>query len=234
MNIPSATYCLELPSSLYPMQLDEIKVMRNTDLDWILLIFFLSLPTFLPTHYSTSSISQQYSGIWFNIEMVPNEYVDISHCAIANYTWEGDLMVVDERGLNDAGMKMRQGSVMYPTEGQPGVLTVEADGVPSAPYVVRNVHILFTGKGDWRWRTSKETVNLSDTVFESLNKIGKGIFKELFKQRNYTVHSDVQGVITRQGSVWDQGQWSIGKNYQDSSRMRVYKIFRKFLSTKYC
>lgn len=69
--------------------------------------------------------------------MVPNEYVDISYCAMTNYTWEGDLMVVEERGLNDAGLKMRQGSFMYPTEGQPGVLTVDAEGVPSAPYVVR-------------------------------------------------------------------------------------------------
>ncbi|XP_050703383.1 crustacyanin-A2 subunit-like isoform X4 [Eriocheir sinensis] len=79
---------------------------------------------------------ERYSGIWFNIEMVPNEYVNILSCAMANYTWEGDLMVVEERGLSDAGMKMRQFSSMYPTEGQPGVLTVNAEGVPSAPYVV--------------------------------------------------------------------------------------------------
>lgn len=69
--------------------------------------------------------------------MVPNEYVDISDCAMTNYTWEGDLMVVEERGLSDAGIKMRQGSFMHPTEGEPGVLTVDAEGVPSAPYVVR-------------------------------------------------------------------------------------------------
>ncbi|KAG0728118.1 Crustacyanin-A2 subunit [Chionoecetes opilio] len=79
---------------------------------------------------------ERYSGIWFNIEMVPNEYVEITQCAMTNYTWEGDLMLVEDRGLSTEGVKMRQGSLMYPTEGEPGVLTVEAEGVPSAPYVV--------------------------------------------------------------------------------------------------
>lgn len=86
-------------------------------------------------HFSTLIL--QYSGIWFNIEMVPNEYVDITKCSMTNYTWEGDLMMVEERGFNDVEMKIRKGSSMFPTEGQPGVLTVNAEGVPNAPYVVR-------------------------------------------------------------------------------------------------
>lgn len=79
---------------------------------------------------------ERYSGIWFNIEMVPNEYAEITYCTMTNYTWQGDLMLVDERGLNDAKTKMKQASLMHPTEGQPGVLTVDAEGVPNAPYVV--------------------------------------------------------------------------------------------------
>ncbi|XP_045123581.1 crustacyanin-A2 subunit-like [Portunus trituberculatus] len=79
---------------------------------------------------------ERYAGFWFDIDMVPNEYADITNCTMTNYTWTGDLMVVEARGLNREGLKMKQGSFMHPTEGQPGVLTVEAEGVPSAPYVI--------------------------------------------------------------------------------------------------
>ncbi|XP_063868667.1 crustacyanin-A2 subunit-like isoform X1 [Scylla paramamosain] len=79
---------------------------------------------------------ERYSGFWFDIDMVPNEYADITNCTMTNYTWTDDLMLVEARGLNAEGLKMKQNSLMYPTEGEPGVLTVEAEGVPSAPYVV--------------------------------------------------------------------------------------------------
>nr|XP_045584526.1 crustacyanin-A2 subunit-like [Procambarus clarkii]XP_045584527.1 crustacyanin-A2 subunit-like [Procambarus clarkii]XP_045584528.1 crustacyanin-A2 subunit-like [Procambarus clarkii]XP_045584530.1 crustacyanin-A2 subunit-like [Procambarus clarkii]XP_045584531.1 crustacyanin-A2 subunit-like [Procambarus clarkii]XP_045584532.1 crustacyanin-A2 subunit-like [Procambarus clarkii]XP_045584533.1 crustacyanin-A2 subunit-like [Procambarus clarkii] len=79
---------------------------------------------------------ERYSGIWFNIENVPNEYSDVAACSMTNYTWTGELMTVVERGVDLDGRKVRQNSVMRPTEGEPGVLTVDAEGVPSAPYVV--------------------------------------------------------------------------------------------------
>ncbi|XP_071533403.1 uncharacterized protein [Panulirus ornatus] len=79
---------------------------------------------------------ERYSGIWFNIETVPNEYSNVVSCSMTNYTWIGDLMTAVERGLNAEGTKVRQNSLMRPTEGQPGVLTVDAEGVPSAPYQI--------------------------------------------------------------------------------------------------
>ncbi|KAK8400907.1 hypothetical protein O3P69_002583 [Scylla paramamosain] len=71
---------------------------------------------------------ERYSGFWFDIDMVPNEYADITNCTMTNYTWTDDLMLVEARGLNAEGLKMKQNSLMYPTEGEPGVLTVEAEG----------------------------------------------------------------------------------------------------------
>lgn len=79
---------------------------------------------------------ERYSGIWFSIENVPNEYTSVTSCSMTNYTWTGDLMTVMERGLDHEGRKVQRASVMRRSEDQPGVLTVEADGVPSAPYVV--------------------------------------------------------------------------------------------------
>ncbi|KAG7172265.1 uncharacterized protein LOC121862135 [Homarus americanus] len=79
---------------------------------------------------------EKFSGIWFNMEDVPNEYTDIVACSMANYTWLETIMTVDERGLNVDGKKVRKNSLMRPTEGQPGVLTVDAEGVPSAPYAI--------------------------------------------------------------------------------------------------
>lgn len=56
------------------------------------------------------------------------------HLLIISHT--GDLMATVERGLNTEGKKVKMTSVMRPTQGQPGVLTVDAEGVPSAPYKV--------------------------------------------------------------------------------------------------
>ncbi|XP_047468821.1 crustacyanin-A2 subunit-like [Penaeus chinensis] len=79
---------------------------------------------------------EKFSGIWFAQEAVPNEYTQIVGCSMTNYTWQENLMTVVERGLTSDEKKIRQNSVMRPTEGEPGVLTVEAEGVPSAPYKI--------------------------------------------------------------------------------------------------
>lgn len=79
---------------------------------------------------------EKYSGIWFAQETVPNEYTQIVSCSMTNYTWQENLMTVVERGLTTDEKKIRQNSVMRLTEGEPGVLTVEAEGVPSAPYKI--------------------------------------------------------------------------------------------------
>jgi len=79
----------------------------------------------------------KYSGIWFAQEMVPNEYTDIESCSMANYTYNGEIMTVVERGMTYDDRKARQNTIMRwaPDEG-PRVMTVERDGVPSAPYKI--------------------------------------------------------------------------------------------------
>ncbi|XP_042889174.1 crustacyanin-A2 subunit-like [Penaeus japonicus] len=79
---------------------------------------------------------EKFSGIWFAQEAVPNEYTEVAGCSMTNYTWKEDLMTVVERGLTSDEKKIRQTSVMRLTDGEPGVLTVEAEGVPSAPYKI--------------------------------------------------------------------------------------------------
>ncbi|XP_071533409.1 uncharacterized protein [Panulirus ornatus] len=79
---------------------------------------------------------ERYSGIWFTLEDIPNEYSPVASCSFTNYTWQGDIMNTVERGLDTSGKKVRKNSLMHPTEGQPGVLTVDSEGVPSAPYQI--------------------------------------------------------------------------------------------------
>ncbi|XP_076028822.1 crustacyanin-C1 subunit-like isoform X2 [Oratosquilla oratoria] len=82
----------------------------------------------------------KYSGVWFDIVTVPNEYQHTKHCVTQNYTWTGENMVVATKGLTEDGRKVRQGAVMHVEQSRqppdPAHMTVIATGVPEAPYQI--------------------------------------------------------------------------------------------------
>ncbi|XP_070001405.1 crustacyanin-A2 subunit [Penaeus vannamei] len=83
----------------------------------------------------------KYSGLWFDIESVPNQYQHTKKCVTQNYTWTGEYMNVATRGLTDEDEKVRQGAVMHVEEydvekPDPAYMTVDAAGVPAAPYQI--------------------------------------------------------------------------------------------------
>merc|ERR1740131_826284 len=84
---------------------------------------------------------EHYQGLWFDIESVPNQYQHTKACVTQNYTWAGDMMTVATRGLNEEGKKVRQSALMRVEEEKidephPAYMTVEATGVPEAPYQI--------------------------------------------------------------------------------------------------
>ncbi|KAG0710753.1 Crustacyanin-A2 subunit [Chionoecetes opilio] len=80
----------------------------------------------------------KYSGLWFDIESVPNEYQHTKKCVTQNYTWTGEQMNVATKGLTVDDQKVRQSAVMVRDDGteNPASLLVHAAGVPEAPYKV--------------------------------------------------------------------------------------------------
>ncbi|MPC87740.1 hypothetical protein E2C01_082613 [Portunus trituberculatus] len=89
------------------------------------------------TYYNTW-LALQYTGLWFDIESVPNEYQYTKKCVTQNYTWTGEQMEVATRGLTDEDEKIRQIAVMVKDENllDPASMIVQAAGVPEAPYQV--------------------------------------------------------------------------------------------------
>lgn len=81
----------------------------------------------------------KYTGLWFDIESVPNEYQHTKKCVTQNYAWKDNYMNVATRGLTSEDKKVRQGAIMRvadkPTP-NPAHMTVEAAGVPAAPYQI--------------------------------------------------------------------------------------------------
>lgn len=80
----------------------------------------------------------KYTGLWFDIESVPNEYQYTKKCVTQNYTWTGEEMEVATRGLTDGDEKIRQMALMVKDESllDPASMIVQAAGVPEAPYQV--------------------------------------------------------------------------------------------------
>lgn len=80
----------------------------------------------------------KYSGLWFDIETVPNEYQHTKKCVTQNYTWTGEQMDVATRGLTVDDTKVRQSAVMLRDDGMdnPASMLVQAAGVPEAPYQI--------------------------------------------------------------------------------------------------
>ncbi|KAG7168941.1 Crustacyanin-C1 subunit-like 4, partial [Homarus americanus] len=67
-----------------------------------------------------------YTGLWFDIESVPNDYQHTKNCVTQNYTWTA------------VGKKVRQGAIMRQSTSSPdpAFMTVFAEGVPEVPYQI--------------------------------------------------------------------------------------------------
>ncbi|XP_071521225.1 crustacyanin-A2 subunit-like [Panulirus ornatus] len=116
-------------------------------LGWAFLLVILARQTcaFIPDFLEMGSCAKvtlkpdfdpvKYTGLWFDIESVPNEYQYTKMCVTQNYTWTGQVMRVATRGLTQDETKVQQGAVMHP-EQDPAHMTVEAAGVPEAPYQI--------------------------------------------------------------------------------------------------
>ncbi|KAK8377943.1 hypothetical protein O3P69_014109 [Scylla paramamosain] len=99
---------------------------------------FWSLETALKFTLKENFDPMKYSGLWFDIESVPNEYQYTKKCVTQNYTWTGEQMDVATRGLTDDDEKIRQMAVMVKDESllDPASMIVQAAGVPEAPYQI--------------------------------------------------------------------------------------------------
>lgn len=105
---------------------------------------FLGIPSFLEfgncakVDLKENFDPVKYTGLWFDIETVPNEYQHTKKCVTQNYTWTGERMDVATRGLSVEDKKVRQTAFMLRDKNipNPASMLVNAEGVPEAPYQV--------------------------------------------------------------------------------------------------
>ncbi|XP_071527885.1 uncharacterized protein [Panulirus ornatus] len=82
----------------------------------------------------------KYTGLWFDIESVPNEYQLTKACVSHKYSWKDDHMNVVSRGLSQDDQKIRVSLAFLPDEEHlpqdPARMKVIAEGTPESPYLV--------------------------------------------------------------------------------------------------
>ncbi|XP_042882414.1 uncharacterized protein LOC122259600 [Penaeus japonicus] len=89
----------------------------------------------LPQDFSMA----KFAGIWYQVEEIPNSYVDVKQCIRTLYQWDGsDLQVVTE-GLDEYGEQAeQQTTISMVTPGSYGqvkpYLEIKSDKVPPVPY----------------------------------------------------------------------------------------------------
>ncbi|KAF2361275.1 Calycin [Trinorchestia longiramus] len=82
----------------------------------------------------------KYEGWWWDIFRVPNSYEGVDKCIHQNITLKDDVMVVKTEGLSAKGIFSNKTAFLstdtsHPVR-NPARRTVDAEGVPAAPYLV--------------------------------------------------------------------------------------------------
>ncbi|XP_063584844.1 uncharacterized protein LOC134762389 [Penaeus indicus] len=94
----------------------------------------------LPQNFSIA----RFSGVWYQVEEIPNTYVDVKQCIRTIYQWDGSVLHVLTEGLDEYGEQAEQEttiSMVMPgnySEDKP-YLQIKSDKVPPVPYHIIDV-----------------------------------------------------------------------------------------------
>lgn len=83
---------------------------------------------------------RQFNGLWYQVEMVPNSYMEPKQCITLHFDWNGEAYNVTTVGLNEYNEVVYQDAII--TREQPKdlasrpYLKIRAAGVPPVPYHV--------------------------------------------------------------------------------------------------
>ncbi|XP_047494740.1 uncharacterized protein LOC125042947 [Penaeus chinensis] len=94
----------------------------------------------LPQDFSIT----RFSGVWYQVEEIPNTYVDVKQCIRTVYQWDGSVLQVLTEGLDEYGEQAEQEttiSMVIPgnySEDKP-YLQIQSDKVPPVPYHIIDV-----------------------------------------------------------------------------------------------
>ncbi|ROT75853.1 crustacyanin-like lipocalin [Penaeus vannamei] len=86
----------------------------------------------------------RFSGVWFQVEEIPNTYVDVKQCMRTIYQWDGSALQVLTEGLDEYGDMAEQEttiSVVIPgnySQDKP-YLQIRSDIVPPVPYHIVDI-----------------------------------------------------------------------------------------------
>lgn len=84
---------------------------------------------------------EQFNGLWYQVEMVPNSYMEPKKCITLDFLWNGTAYNVTTTGLNEYNERVQQGaSIKRVLPQDPATirpyLQIWAPGVPPVPYHV--------------------------------------------------------------------------------------------------
>lgn len=79
----------------------------------------------------------KFSGRWYTVLWVPNEYIPLEACINANYTMHGDHMICQEKGLDYYGEKVSRQTILDFVEDPTSTFHALGEGLrPTAPMSV--------------------------------------------------------------------------------------------------
>ncbi|KAK8720298.1 hypothetical protein OTU49_013430, partial [Cherax quadricarinatus] len=88
-----------------------------------------------------------FCGIWYQVEEVPNTYVDVKQCIRLNYTWDGIQFDVVSEGLDEDGQLVDQFTSISQVQPQGQThsrpyLQIRSPNVPPVPCHIINTNYI--------------------------------------------------------------------------------------------